>query len=117
MKDFKVNKEVKDAGIVDKKEQHHVEFIGSMIRKKGHGIFELNTETFKVREIFPVKMDLELGIDNFNKDSALVKLKKDRYEYNKNNIYTTALNMKNAARKLSNEVISRGVRELKNNPQ
>lgn len=87
-----VETKTRDEIRIVKEQEKQYKFVGSLILKSKHSIFEYNEQTGKII-ISEIKCDVALGIDKKVHKKASVVFKKDC-------IYVAALNSKNAIRKL-----------------
>ena len=112
MEDFKVNKVEKDEEIAIHADRKELKLIDSQRIIKGLNVFELDLDTFSIRQIVPKEVKVEIA-QKFNVvkgkyTKGASSVKRLSYLGRDNCIYMQTINLKNAKKKFTKWLIENG---------
>lgn len=95
MKELKINIKEKTELRAEAKQESKQKYLGTILPKKGHTLFEVNTITGEIKKAKYEKTDID-----FEKAKEGIIVKKRKVIIKPNCIYVSALNIKNVIKKL-----------------
>lgn len=106
-----IKQKVEVVETVNDEKPSELKHVGTLKPKKGHRVFEVNISTLEINEAaYDEKTDFVLGNDKMKKS------KRKKLVMNKDCVYVSALNAKNAIKKI-NKKIREGYYKLEQLPE